>query len=178
MHAGLERDAPILPGEAAGGCHLGQSIEELRAWAGEWVRTEPILDYRHQPSGLTRYRSEAVDLWVTPEGRIKQIGVHGPYRGTLFGRIRLGMSIDDIERLVAPCAEHSEDNLSIRGVRGLAFDVEWRPAHFIAEDLDFQLPELRFSPLTWFFIFEEDEPDPLGSVTIARIPAGRIPSGT
>ena len=118
------------------------------------------------------YRSVAVDLWVTSEGRIDQIGLHGPYRGTLFGGIRLGMTIDDIERLVGLCAEDIEDNLSIRGVRGLAFDVEWRPDHFIAEDLDFQVPELRFSPLTWFFIFEEVERDPWGSVTIARIPAG------
>jgi hypothetical protein len=171
MRAGPDLDAPLLPDEAAGGCHIGQSIDELRAWAGEWLRIEPVLDYRHQPAGLTRYRSEALDLWVTSEGRISQIGVHGPYRGTLFGRIRLGMTIDDIERLVGPCAEDSEDNLIIRGVRGLAFDVEWHPDHFIAEDIDFQLTELRCSPLTWFFIFAEDEADPWGSVTIARIPS-------
>jgi hypothetical protein len=54
----------------------------------------------------------------------------------------------------------------------LGFDVDWRPDHFIADDLDFQLPELRYFPLTWFFIFEEDEPDLWGAVTLARIPAG------
>jgi hypothetical protein len=172
MQAGLDLDAPIIPGEAAGGCHLGQSVEDLSAWQGEWLRTEPVLDYRQQPTGLVVYRSEAVDLWVTAEGRIDQIGLHRPYRGALFGRITLGMTIDDIERLVGPCAEDMEDNLSIRGVRGLVFDVAWRPDHFIAEDLDFQLPELRFSSLTWLFVFEEREPDPWGSVTIARIPGG------
>jgi hypothetical protein len=101
---------------------------------------------------------------------IRQIGIHGPYRGTLFERVRLGMTIDDIEHLVGPCAETIDDTLSIRGIHGLGFDAAWRPDSFIPEDLDLQLPELRFSPITWFFVIEEDEADPWGGVTIARVP--------
>ncbi len=167
----FDLDAPIVPGEAAAGCHIGQPIAEVVAAAGASLRREPLRDYRGHLTGEAVYRSDTVDLWATLAGAIWQIGVHGPYRGTLFERVGLGMTIDDIERLVGPCAETTYDTLSIRGIRGLGFDVAWRPDYFIAEDLDFQLPELRFSSLTWYFVFEEDEADPWGGVTIARIPA-------
>lgn len=120
-------------------------------------------------------RSDAVDLWITQDSTVMQIGVHSAYKGKLFNQIMLGMTIDDIERLVGPCAETSEDTLSIYGVRGLGFDVAFRPDQFIPDDLDFQLPEVRFSPLTWFFVYEEDETDPWGSKTIARVSSDRRP---
>jgi hypothetical protein len=170
---GLDLDAPIVPGEAAGGCRIGQPIADVLAVEGERLRRQVLRDWRGQPTQDAVFRSEAVDLWVTQTGTIWQIGVHGAYRGRLFDRIGLGMTIDDIERLVGRCAETRDDTLSIYGIRGLGLDVAWRPDHFIPEDLDFSRPELRFSPLTWLFVYayEEDE-DPWDSVTIARIPGG------
>lgn len=146
MRGGLDLDAPIVPGKSAGGCHIGQSIEDLPALDGKQWPREPILDYRGLPTGQTILRSDAVDLWVTQEHVISQIGVHGAYRGKLFDWIGLGMTIDDIERLVGPCAENIEDNLSIYGIRGFVFDVEWRP-HQSNPHLDFQLPEASVFPI-------------------------------
>lgn len=168
MRAGLDLDAPIVPGKSAGGCHIGQSIEDLLALEGKQWRREPIVDYRGHLAGQSIFRSDAVDLWATQEGAISQIGVHGPYRGKLFDQIELGMTIDDVERITGPCAEDIQDNLSIYDVRGLAFDVEWRP-HHSNPDLDFQLPELRFSPLTWFFVYEEKEENPWRFMTNVRV---------
>jgi hypothetical protein len=170
MLSRLDLDAPIVPGRSAGGCQIGQSIESLFALEWEEWQGEPITDFSGNLTGLTVFRTDAVDLWVSEEGVISQIGVHGPYRGKLFERIELGMTIDDIERLVGPCAQDVEDNLSIYGIRGLAFDVEWRPNYFIAEDLDFQLPALRFSPLTRFFVFDELEANPWSQVNSTRDP--------
>ncbi|HKW22845.1 MAG TPA: hypothetical protein VJO13_15775 [Ktedonobacterales bacterium] len=175
MQSETDLDAPMMPGEAAGGFHIGQSVAELLETGDECFRSEPILNYQGRQTGLTILRTDAVDLWVTKDNTIRQIGVHGAYSGMLFNQITLDMTIDDIERIIGPCAETSEDTLSIYGVRGLGFDVAFRPDCFVPGDLDFQLPELRFSPLTWFFVYEEDETDPWGSKTIARVSDGRRP---
>lgn len=156
MSVSLNLDAPIIPGKSAARIQVSQPIDDLLNL--EWLQ-DSINDAFGSFSS-TCFRPEAVDLWVPESGLIDQIGVHGPYRGKLFDSIALGMTIDDIERLIGPCAEDDEDNLSIHGVRGLVFDVEWRPDHFIPEDMDFQWPELRFSPLTYFFVFEEQTYDP------------------
>ncbi len=167
----LDLDAPIVPGESAAGFRLHQRLGKSLDVEDAGFRRTPVRNHRGGPSGDFHYSSDAVDLWLTGEGVVIQIGVHGPYRGKLMDRVGLGMTIDDIERLVGPCAEDWQDNLSIIGIRGLAFDVAWRPGLFIAEDLDMQWPELRFSPVTDFVVYEEDQPNPWGSVTIARIPA-------
>jgi hypothetical protein len=101
-------------------------------------------------SDTVRYRSESVDLWVA-DSLIQQIGVHGAYRGKLFNQISLGMTIEDIERRIGPCMEDDEDKLAIAAVKGLCFDVAWRPNH-PAKELDLRVPELRFASITWFFV--------------------------
>jgi hypothetical protein len=63
------------------------------------------------------------------------------------------MTIDDIERLVALCIEDDEDELAISGVEGLCFDVLWHP-NYSSPVIDFSLPNLRFSPIAWFFVFQ------------------------
>jgi hypothetical protein len=146
----IDLSAPIIPGVSAAGFHIGQFIE--RNWHGAGIKC-----VRESPSGAVgrssdtvRYRSDSVDLWVA-NNVIQQIGVHGAYRGKLFGQITLGMTIEDIERRIGPCMEDGEDHLAIAGIEGLCFDVAWRPNH-PAKELDVRLPELRFAPITWFFV--------------------------
>src|SRR5690242_5627045 len=101
----LDLDAPIVPGQSAGGFQIGRPIDEILRTDSDHLRQEQIYDYRGQPSGVSVYRSEAVDLWVHEDGAIRQIGVHGSYRGKLFDQVQLGMTIDDLEQLVGQCHE-------------------------------------------------------------------------
>jgi hypothetical protein len=145
----LDLNAPIIPGVSAAGFYIGQFVERNGPIGTPFVR-EPVHNAFDRPSNSVRYCSESVDLWVA-NSVIRQIGVHGVYRGKLLGQIMLGMTIEDIERRIGPCIEGDEDALAIAGVEGLRFDVAWRPNH-PAKGLDLRLPELRVAPITWFFI--------------------------
>ncbi|HEX3271593.1 MAG TPA: hypothetical protein VHR15_13170 [Ktedonobacterales bacterium] len=122
----LDLSAPIIPGVSAAGFYIGQFVEPNGPMAVMFV-SEPIHNpYVRSSDGVHyRYRSNLVDLWVT-NSVIRQIGVHGMYRGKLLDQITLGMTIEDIERLIGPCIEDDEDNLAIAGVAGLCFEVAWR----------------------------------------------------
>jgi hypothetical protein len=148
----LDLTAPIVPGVSAAGYHVGQFIEPNGPMAAMFV-SEPIRN-PHVPSSdgvQYRYRSNSVDLWVT-NSIIRQIGVHGVYRGKLLDQITLGMTIADIERRIGRCMEDDEDKLAIAGVEGMSFETAWRPDHPVKE-VDLRLPELRLSPITWVYIF-------------------------
>ncbi len=151
----LDLDAPIVPGQSAGGYHIGQAIGDILRTGINHLSQEIIRDTRGKPSGSSVYRSETVDLWVHDDGLIRQIGLHGAYRGKLFGRIVLGMTIDDLERLVGPCYEDDEDCLRIFGIPGLCFETTWSRTSTTPDVLDFNGPGLRFSPVTWFFVYAE-----------------------
>ena len=69
------------------------------------------------------YRSAMVDLWAI-EGNVEQIMVHDGYRGKLMGTISLGSTIADIERYIGSVEEDEEDNLVIRDIPGLFFEIE------------------------------------------------------
>ena len=56
------------------------------------------------------------------------------------------------KRRIGPCME-DEDKRAIAGIDGLRFDVAWRPNH-PAIELDLRLPELRFAPITWLYVFQ------------------------
>jgi hypothetical protein len=113
---------------------------------------EPLHGAPGRPSDSVRYRSDSVDLWVT-SSVVQRIGVHGVYGGKLLDQVTLGMTIDDIEHLIGPCMEDDEDNLAIASVGGLCFDVAWQPTHGVKER-NLRLPEVRRSPITWFFVFQ------------------------
>jgi hypothetical protein len=147
----LDLDAPIIPGVSAAGFHIDQFIERSVP-----IGTPLIREQVHSPivrsPGTVRYRSESVDLWVA-NSVIQQIGVHAAYHGKLLDHIMLGMTMEDIERLVGRCIEDDEDELAIYGVEGLCFDVLWHP-NYSTPVIDFSLPHLRFSPIAWFFVFQ------------------------
>jgi hypothetical protein len=145
----IDLRAPIIPGVSAAGFHIGQFIERSGPVGTSFVR-EPVYNPFVRSSDTGRYRSESVDLWVA-DSLVKQIGVHGVYRGKLLGQMMLGMTIEDIERRIGPCMEDDEDKLVIAGIEGLRFDVAWRPNR-PAKELDLRLPELRFAPITWCFV--------------------------
>jgi hypothetical protein len=116
-------EAPIVPGESAAGIQLGSPIEEVlneynnSFSSGEVVNLSPSF-----PLNI-RYRSAMVDVWSI-EGRVEQIMVHDGYRGKLMGNIGLGSTIADIERYAGAWEEDEEDNLVIRDLPGLCFEIE------------------------------------------------------
>ncbi len=146
----IDLSAPIIPGVSAAGFHIGQFIERKGPIGTPFAR-EPIHNPFARSSEEVRYHCESVDLWVA-NSVIQQIGVHGAYCGDLFGQIMLGMTIEDIKRRIGPCME-DEDKRAIAGIDGLRFDVAWRPNH-PAIELDLRLPELRFAPITWLYVFQ------------------------
>lgn len=161
----LDLDAPIVPGQSAAGYHIGMSIDEVLQEEKALFQPHPVLDYRKQPTGRVYYASDHVYLWVDAQGLIYSIGVGNGYRGKLFEKIGLGMTIDDIERLVGPVALHRWDWLSIFGVWGFDFDIDWRPTretpHLPGPGRypDFTLPECRFARIVSFSVFQEQKDD-------------------
>ena len=116
-------EAPIVPGESAAGIQLGSPIEEtLKEQEPRFISEEVANPLVLLPS-ITRYRSAMVDLWVR-DGIVDQIMVHGGYRGKLMDKIGLGSTIADIERDIGAWEEDEEDNLVIRDLPGVGFEIE------------------------------------------------------
>jgi hypothetical protein len=113
-------EAPIVPGESAAGIQLGSPIEEVLNEHKNSFRSGENLKYSRV---TTRYRSAMVDVWVI-KGKVEQIMVHDGYRGKLKGIIGLGSTIADIERYIGSWEEDEEDNLVIRDLPGVGFEIE------------------------------------------------------
>jgi hypothetical protein len=146
----LDLDAAIIPGQSAAGLELGTRIEDALAGVGHLITQEAIVN-PYARSVTTRYRSEHVDLWER-DGIVRQIGVHGGYRGKLMDRITLGASIAEIETWIGECCEDEEDYLAIKGLPGLCFDAQgdFPPA---PEGVDFSHPAVRAVRVTAFYVF-------------------------
>lgn len=115
-------DAQIVPGRSAAGIEIGQPIAAVLAAESDLLVAEPVINQVLGDTGITRYRSPAVDLFVE-NGIVTEIMVHDGYRGQLMGRIGIGSTIDDIERLIGPCEEDEFDDLVITNMLGLAFEI-------------------------------------------------------
>jgi hypothetical protein len=119
----LDLAAPIIPGMGAAGITLGSVIESVQAINEHEFDCQSVLDYRQRPSDITRYTSPSVNLWEHA-GVVDQIMVHGTYRGQVLGRLGLGATIADVERLFGDWQEDEEDNLIIASLPGIWFDIE------------------------------------------------------
>jgi hypothetical protein len=133
-------EAPIIPGESAAGIRLGSLIEEVLNEHKNSFDSGEIVKPTFPIRVTTRYRSAMVDLGVI-KGKVEQIMVHDGYRGKLMGTIGLGSTIADIERYIGPVEEDEEDNLVIRNIPGLVFEIE---GYFPDLQKD---PAYRFAPI-------------------------------
>jgi len=133
-------EAPIIPGESAAGIRLGSLIEEVLNEHTNSFDSGEIVKPTFPIRVTTRYRSAMVDLGVI-KGKVEQIMVHDGYRGKLMGTIGLGSTIADIERYIGPVEEDEEDNLVIRNIPGLVFEIE---GYFPDLQKD---PAYRFAPI-------------------------------
>ncbi len=132
-------EAPIIPGVSAAGIQLGSPIEEvLKEQNHHFISEEVVNPFVPVPT-TTRYRSAMVDLWVK-NGIVNQIMVHVGYRGKLMGTIGLGSTIADIARHIGAWEEDEEDNLVIRDLPGVGFEIE---GYFP----DLKDPAFRFAPI-------------------------------
>jgi hypothetical protein len=146
----LDPEAPIVPGRSAAGIDLGSRIEDILADIAHLLTPEPTVS-PYSESVTTRYHSDSVDLWERG-GIVRQIGVHGAYRGKLMERIGLGSTIADIETHIGECEESEEDNGAIKGLPGLCFDAEgdFPPA---PHGVVFKHPALQSARVTAFYVF-------------------------
>ncbi|HEY7356911.1 MAG TPA: hypothetical protein VH590_10615 [Ktedonobacterales bacterium] len=156
----FDLDAPLIPGRSAAGYFIGMSLEEVPQQELARFQRVPLPDFFGKPSGF-RCEAASVTLWVNPEGCIRQIGVHHGYRGKLFERVGLGMTIADLERLIGPVAEDEEDALTIFGIRGLCFELDqypaWMTAHLPDGYPDFTAPAWQSAHLAWISVFQVSE---------------------
>ena len=116
-------DAPIVPGEGAAGIQLGFPIEEILNAHKNSFSSGEVVRPSFPTLLITRYRSSMVDLWVK-DGIVYQIMVHDGYRGKLMGKIGLGSTIADVEMHIGAVEEDDEDNLVIRDLPGVGFEIE------------------------------------------------------
>jgi hypothetical protein len=133
-------EAPIIPGESAAGIRLGTLIEEVLNEHKNSFDSGEVVKPTFPIRVTTRYRSAMVDLGVI-KGKVEQIMVHDGYRGKLVGTIGLGATIADIERYIGLVEEDEEDNLVIRDIPGLVFEIE---GYFPDLQKD---PTFRFAPI-------------------------------
>jgi len=138
-------EAPIIPGESAAGIQLGSSIEEVFKEQNNHFISEEIVHPFVQFPTITRFRSAMVDLWVK-NGIVNQIMVHVGYRGKLMGTIGLGSTIADVERHIGVVEEDEEDNLVIRDIPGVGFEIEG----YFPDLMD---PAFRYAPIKEIYVF-------------------------
>lgn len=148
----LDLDAAIVPGQGAAGLLLGQEVETVLHANPGVFHPEPIDTFGH--SICTRYRSPHVDLWEW-DGRLRQIMVHGRYRGLLLGRIGVGATIAVVERLIGPVGEDWQDLLVLPDYPGVCFEFLPPPG-----------ADRRTAPIeeTYVYLPETPEEHPNGSV--------------
>jgi hypothetical protein len=142
----VDLDAPIVPARSAAGISLGTPIQDVLRESHGMLSANLLLDAlgRHTE---TRYHSPSVDLWEAG-GRVRQIMVHGEYRGRLLECIKVGSTTADVERLIGPSDEDEEDNLIIIGVPGVCFEIATTYAN----------PAWREAPITEIYVFAPSVP--------------------
>ncbi len=114
----IDLDAPIVPGAAAAGIRLGShTAPMLRAVPPEFTepRENNAVAVHHWHSGAVRVFDRA--------GIVDQVLVAAGYRGLLMDCLSVGSTLEEIERAGYRWFEDDEDNLCLRGVDGLTFDV-------------------------------------------------------
>jgi hypothetical protein len=142
----MDIEAPIIPGHSAAGLQVGSPIEEiLQEQETHFISEEAMNHHLVSVPIITRYRSAMVDLWVK-EGIIDQIMVHSGYRGKLMNSIGLGSTIMDIETPIGAWEEDEEDNLMIRKLPGLCFEIE-------GSFPGLKDPAFRYAPIKALFVF-------------------------
>ena len=138
-------EASIVPGESAAGIQLGSLIEEILKEQEPYFISEEVVNPVALLPITTRYHSAMVDLWVK-DGSIYQIMVHNGYRGKLMNKIGLGSTIADIEMHIGVVEEDEEDNLVIRDIPGVGFEIE---GYFPG----LKDPAFRFAPIKEIYVF-------------------------
>lgn len=148
----IDLDAPIIPGKGAAGLVLNAQIEPILEENPGVFKSEKIVN-SFVPVNLTRYRSPAVDLWEE-DGCIVQIMVHSEYQGKLDSKIGIGSTVADIQHLYGQCEEDEDDNLIIKEIPGLYFDVT---GSFPNKENPFDpaSPMFREATVDWICVFEE-----------------------
>jgi hypothetical protein len=122
----IDPTAPIVPGVGAAGFLLGADVLRTVAECGVFAEPEEIVSPWVPGPNHVRYHSAIVDLWAY-EGRITQIGIHGSYEGQLLGRIGIGSTLGDAQRLIGRVVEDDEDNLVFADLRGVCLDWDAQP---------------------------------------------------
>jgi len=126
----IDLKAPILPGRGAAGVLIGAEISRV-------LPESSAFRIDHRQDGIEVYRSDSVDLW-TKNLIIFQIGVHGQYEGKLLGSFGLGSGLRELQDRVGPVELDDEDNLVLKGVPGLSFEID---------------PDAELSPITEFYVY-------------------------
>ncbi|WP_044642479.1 hypothetical protein [Risungbinella massiliensis] len=129
----LDLEAPIIPGQSLGGFTLKTHIKEYY---------DTIDTFPHFKSGRTRKGHTGLDNYYSMplpnlikynfkdtliltfnvlNGKLESIFAYENYQGLLFGKIGIGMKIDDAMRLDERIYyDEEEDGFGIQGVDGIA----------------------------------------------------------
>lgn len=124
----LSGDADIVPNVGLGGLQVRAALAEVQDLVDSLPGSETATSYRMVGPFECRYTFKAppVELGVdTRNGRIAKLIALPGYNGSLFGRIRVGMSVDTVMRLDPGIYyDEAEELLLCRDAAGIALDVE------------------------------------------------------
>jgi hypothetical protein len=118
----INYNAPIIPGQEAGGIRLGSNVEETLKGVSGLFEIE-----RHNVPGAgesrsLRYSSANIDLWVK-DNIIWQIMLHGDYQGKVLDKVGIGSTLADVRKYLGDI-KVDMDNIIVKGLPGVAFEPE------------------------------------------------------
>jgi hypothetical protein len=124
----IDLDGPIFPGVGAAGIALGMAARDVLEGNIGTFR----LDFRGRDEEI--HESEHVSFWSrVSDGLLTRIELHGGFRGTVYGTIRLGSTLVEVEAHLGRVEQDGDDVLVVRQIPGLGFETEpWSEGRDIA----------------------------------------------
>jgi len=135
MNTQISIDAEIVPNESLGGLTIRAKLTDIQElitqrWVQE-VSQKPAEQkeaaFQMQGPFVARYLLEdrAIEVFVdVRNGKIFQLTAKSGYQGTLFGVIRVGMSVSEAMTLEPRLYyDEGQELIMCKGVNGLAIDI-------------------------------------------------------
>lgn len=121
----IDSNAPIIPGQSAGGFSLGLKKSEIENHVLDSFEFREIYN-KNLPDfpPLHEYRTENIVLHFEKD-TLTQIGLINNYKGRLDSNLGLGDLVKDFEVVYGKMIEGEEDELIFTGLSGLCFEVEF-----------------------------------------------------
>ncbi|MFW5433963.1 hypothetical protein [Paenibacillus apiarius] len=127
----IDTTAPILPGESLGGVKLLTHIKEYKELVSSfsWLDQKTLKDCSvslFSPFHIGyEMKNTLIMIFDVITGELQRICALKNYEGTLFGKLKIGMLLEQAERLEPRLTYNDfEELFYIKGVEGVTIEVD------------------------------------------------------